>query len=402
MRAAVVGVGETRYTKWGGITDASEFSLACEAILNALADAGLTPADVDGLCSFAEDRNEAILVAQALGIPELTFADMVWLPGGGGAPASVGHAALAVESGRAEVVVAFRSLCQGQFVRFGAGLDQVWPKVERGYLVARNLVEAEFGWMVPYGVYNATTGMAMIIRRHMYLYGTTTEAMGRLAVAIRANANRNPRAIFHDRTMTLDDHANAPMVADPLRRFDCCLESDGACAVVVATPERARDLAKKPVEVLGFAEGPAHRYGYGGFANHNLPEEDYPTGGGARVAERLWGTTGLSPADVDVAQIYDHYTGMVLLQLEDFGFCKRGEAGPFVIDGNIDYPNGSVPITTSGGGLSEAYVHGLNHVVEGVRQLRGESTSQVEGAEVCLVTGAAGVPQSALLLGAAR
>jgi acetyl-CoA acetyltransferase len=402
MRAAITGVGETRYTKWGGITDQSEFSLACESILNALNDAGLTPDDVDGLCSFAGDRNEAILVAQALGIPELRFTDLVWLPGGGGAPASVGHAALAVDSGRAEVVVAYRSLCQGQFVRFGAGPDQVWPKVERGYLVARDLVEAEFGWMVPYGVYNATTGMAMIVRRHMHLYGTTTEQMGRVAVAIRANANRNPRAVMGGRTMTLEDHANSPMVADPLRRFDCCLESDGACAVVVTTPERARDLPKPAVNVLGFAEGPAHRYGYGGFANHNLPEDDYPTGGGRLVAERLWGSTEVSPADVDVAQIYDHYTGMVLLQLEDFGFCKRGEAGPFVADGNIDFPNGSLPITTSGGGLSEAYVHGLNHVVEGVRQLRGESTSQVDRPEICLVTGAAGVPASALLLGVSR
>jgi acetyl-CoA acetyltransferase len=395
MRAAVVGIGETRYTKWGGITDQSEFSLACEAILKALDDAGLTADDVDGLASFAGDRNEAILVAQALGIPELRFADMVWLPGGGGAPASVGHAALAVETKRAEVVVAYRSLCQGQFIRFGAGPEQVWPKVERGYLVARDLVEAEFGWMVPYGVHNATTGMAMIVRRHMHLYGTTTEQMGLVAVQTRAYANRNPRAVMHGRPMTLDDHASSPMIADPLRRFDCCLESDGACAVVVTTAERARDLKTRPVELLAYAEAVGPRYGYAGFANHNMPEEDYPTGGGTRVANELWSKSELTPDDVDVAQIYDHYTGMVLLALEDFGFCKRGEGGPFVEDGTLAF-------NTSGGGLSEAYVHGLNHVVEGVRQLRGESTAQVEGAEVCLVTGAAGVPGSALLLGAHR
>lgn len=395
MRAAVVGIGETRYTKWGGISDQSEFSLACEAILKALDDAGLTANDVDGLASFAGDRNEAILVAQALGIPELRFADMVWLPGGGGAPASVGHAALAVESGRAEVVVAYRSLCQGQFIRFGAGPEQVWPKVERGYLVARDLVEAEFGWMVPYGVYNATTGMAMIVRRHMHLYGTTTEQMGLVAVQTRAHANRNPRAVMHGRPMTLEDHATSPMVADPLRRFDCCLESDGAAAVVVTTRERARETKATPVELLGYEEAVGPRYGYAGFANHNMPEEDYATGGGTRVARRLWESTGVTPDDVDVAQIYDHYTGMVLLALEDFGFCKRGEGGPFVEEG-------SLPFNTSGGGLSEAYVHGLNHVVEGVRQLRGTSTSQVDGAEICLVTGAAGVPGSALLLGKAR
>jgi acetyl-CoA acetyltransferase len=395
MRATVVGIGETRYTKWGGISDQSEFSLACEAILKALDDAGLTADDVDGLASFAGDRNEAILVAQALGIPELRFADMVWLPGGGGAPASVGHAALAIETGRAEVVVAYRSLCQGQFIRFGAGPEQVWPKVERGFLVARDLVEAEFGWMVPYGVYNATTGMAMIVRRHMHLYGTTTEQMGLVAVQTRAHANRNPRAVMHGRPMTLEDHATSPMVADPLRRFDCCLESDGAAAVVVTTPERARDAKAKPVELLGYEEAVGPRYGYAGFANHNMPEEDYTTGGGTRVATRLWESTGVKPGDVDVAQIYDHYTGMVLIAFEDFAFCERGQGGPFAEEG-------SLPFNTAGGSLSEAYVHGLNHVLEGVRQLRGESTSQVDGAELCLVTGAAGVPGSALLLGKAR
>jgi acetyl-CoA acetyltransferase len=195
--------------------------------------------------------------------------------------------------------------------------------------------------------------------------------------------------------MTLDDHASSPMIADPLRRFDCCLESDGACAVVVTTAERARDLKTRPVELLAYAEAVGPRYGYAGFANHNMPEEDYPTGGGTRVANELWSKSELTPDDVDVAQIYDHYTGMVLLALEDFGFCKRGEGGPFVEDGTLAF-------NTSGGGLSEAYVHGLNHVVEGVRQLRGSSTAQVEGAEVCLVTGAAGVPGSALLLGAHR
>lgn len=395
MRAAVVGIGETRYTKWGGISDQSEFSLACEAILKALDDAGLTADDVDGLASFAGDRNEAILVAQALGIPELRFADMVWLPGGGGAPASVGHAALAIESKRAEVVVAYRSLCQGQFIRFGAGPEQVWPKVERGFLVARDLVEAEFGWMVPYGVYNATTGMAMIVRRHMHLYGTTTAQMGLVAVQTRAHANRNPRAVMHGRPMTLEDHAASPMIADPLRRFDCCLESDGAAAVVVTTPERARDANATPVELLGYEEAVGPRYGYAGFANHNMPEADYTTGGGTRVAKRLWDSTGVNPGDVDVAQIYDHYTGMVLIAFEDFAFCERGEGGPFAEEG-------SLPFNTAGGSLSEAYVHGLNHVVEGVRQLRGQSTSQVDGAEICLVTGAAGVPGSALLLGKAR
>lgn len=399
MRARIAGVGETRYTKWGGIVDQSELGLACEAILNALGDAGMTPEDVDGLVSFAGDRNEAVLVAQRLGIPALSFADMVWLPGGGGAPAAVGHAAMAVEAGRAQTVVVFRSLCQGQFVRFGAGPAQVWPEVRDGFMVARELVEAEFGFMVPFGVFNATTGMAMVIRRHMHRYGTTYEQLGHVAVAIRANANRNPRAVMHGRPMTLEDHAASPMIADPLRRFDCCLETDGACAVVVTTSERARDVAKPAAEVLGWSEEMPPRYGYGGFANHNLPDDVYEGGGMAPVARQLWERTGLSPADVDVAQIYDHYSGLVILGLEAFGFCKPGEGGSFVEEGRHAWPDGDLPICTSGGLLSEAYVHGLNLVVEGVRQLRGESTSQVKDAEISLVTGAAGVPHSALLLG---
>lgn len=402
MRASIVGVGETRYTKWGGIADQSEFSLACEAVLAALADAGLTADDVDGLVSFAEDRNEAILVAQALGIPELRFADMVWLPGGGGAAAAVGHAATAIEANRARVVVVYRSLCQGQFVRFGAGPGQVWPEVKDGLFVARALVEAEFGFMVPFGSFNATTGMAMIMRRHMHLYGTTGEQMGRIAVAIRANANRNPRAVMHGRQMTLEDHQASEMIADPLRKFDCCLETDGACALVVVASDRTRDCATQAVDVIGYAEAMPPRYGYGGFANHNVPGGHYVSGGARLVAERLWEDTGYGPRDVNVVQFYDHYTGMVLLALEDFGFVERGESGPFVANGNIDWPGGSLPINTSGGLLSEAYVHGLNLVVEGVRQLRDESTSPVEGAEICLVTGAPGVPNSALLLGRGR
>jgi acetyl-CoA acetyltransferase len=242
----------------------------------------------------------------------------------------------------------------------------------------------------------------MVMARHMHLYGTTSEDMGRVAVACRANANRNPRAVMHGRPMTLEDHQASRMVADPFHLFDCCLETDGAAAVVVTSAERARDLAKPPVEILAGAQGAPAGYRHGAIFNANLPDELYASGGMASLAERLWARAGVGPADVDVAQIYDHFSGLVLLSLEDFGFCARGESGAFVSSGAIDWPGGSLPINTSGGHLSEAYVHGLNHVVEGTRQLRGESTSPVEGAEVCLVTSGAGVPSSAIVLGAAR
>jgi len=233
----------------------------------------------------------------------------------------------------------------------------------------------------------------------MHLYGTTSEQLGRLSVTFREHASRNPRSVMGDRELTLADHQASPMIADPYHLFDCCLESDGACAVVVTSEERAKDLAKRPVEILASAQGTPRGYGFGPFTNASLPDEIYATGGCEGIATRLWERSGMHPGDVDVAQIYDHFTGCVLMQLEDFGFCKRGEGGAFIESGALSWPNGSLPTNTHGGSLSEAYIHGLNHVVEGVRSLRGESTSPVENAEVCLVTSAACVPSSAILLG---
>ena len=374
-RACIVGVGETRYARWGGITDASEHALALEAILRAVADAGLSVDAVDGLTSFAGDRNDPAFLAWHLGLPELRFANMAWLPGGGGGCAAVANAALAVESGQAEVVVAFRSLCQGQFHRFGQGpgarddRERV-PALRR----AQSLLDAHLAFALPFGVLNAPIAYALPMRRHMHLYGTTSEQMGQVAVTFRAHAARNPRAVMGSRPMTLADHQASPMIADPFRLFDCCLESDGACAVVVTTTERARDCRPHPVEVLASAQGTVQGYGWGHFATINIPDEHFATGGGAGVARRLWAEAGLGPADVDVAQIYDHFSGFVLLSLEDFGFCPRGQGGPFVASGALAWPDGLLPTNTHGGNLSEAYIHGLNHVVEGVRQLRGAST----------------------------
>jgi len=400
-RACLVGVGETRYARWGGIEDTSEHALACEAILAALADAGLPVDEVDGLASFSEDRSEAVFLAAELGLRELRFANMVWLPGGGGGCAAVANAALAVEAGQAEVVVAYRGLCQGQFFRFGQG----GPDLERGegagpprLLRARSLLQAALAFHAPFGLIAAAAAYALPMRRHMHLYGTTSEQMGRVAVTFREHARRNPRAVMGTRSLALAEHQASPMIADPFRLFDCCLESDGACAVVVTTAERARDLLRRPVEILASAQGAPEGYGYGPYANANVPDAVFATGGGEGIARRLFARAGLAPADVDVAQIYDHFSGLVLLQLEDFGFCARGEGGPFAESGALAWPQGSLPTNTHGGSLSEAYLHGLNHVVEGVRALRGESSCPVEGAEVCLVTSAACVPSSALLL----
>lgn len=401
-RAHVVGVGETQYARWGKIGDVSEHALACQAIQRAVADAGLSIDDVDGLASFAEDRNEAVFIAAELGLPSLRFANMVWMPGGGGGCAAVANAAMAVETGQAEVVVVYRSLCQGQFFRFGTGgVDASAPASPAPPTVqqADSLFLASMGFALPYGLLMAAAAYALPTRRHMHLYGTTSEQLGTISVTFREHASRNPRAVMGGRPMTLADHQASPMIADPHRLFDCCLESDGACAVVVTTEERARDLAKRPVEILAAEQGAPKGYAFGPFTNANVADELYATGGCEEMAGRLWGKSGLGPGNVDVAQIYDHFTGCVLMQLEDFGFCDRGEGGPFVESGALSWHGGSLPTNTHGGGLSEAYIHGLNHVVEGVRSLRGESTSPVEGAEVCLVTSGACVPSSAILLG---
>jgi acetyl-CoA acetyltransferase len=401
-RAHIVGVGESRYARWGKIGDVSEHALACEAIQRAVADAGLAMDDVDGLASFAEDRNEAIFLAAELGLPALRFGNMVWMPGGGGPCAAVGNAAMAVESGQAEVVVVYRSLCQGQFFRFGkAGRDPSAPPPAAPPTLqqAASPFLASIGFVMPYGLLMAAAAYALPTRRHMHLYGTTSEQLGMIAVTFREHASRNPRAVMGGRPMTLADYQASPMIADPHRLFDCCLESDGACAVVVTSGERARDLAKRPVEILASEQGAPRGYAFGPFSNANVADEIYATGACEEMAGRLWGKAGVGPGDVDVAQIYDHFTGCVLMQLEDYGFCKRGEGGPFVAGGALSWQGGGLPTNTHGGSLSEAYIHGLNHVVEGVRALRGESTSPVEGAEVCLVTSAACVPSSAIVLG---
>lgn len=387
-RAAIVGIGETEYRKWGQIRDRTEFHLALEAILRAVEDAGLSPHDVDGISSFSSDRNDAVLLATALGLPRLRFAEMSWIPGGGGACAAIGNAAMAIATGVAECVVVFRAIAMGQFRRFGRALAAESGKPW----------DAELSFALPFGLFNATIGMGLLVRRHMHLYGTRTEHLGAVAVAFRKHANRNPRAVMFGKPLTLEEHAKSRMIAEPFSLFDCCLETDGACAVVLATPERARDLAKRPVRVLGAAQGAVARPGLGAWASHYLDDQDYATGWTRTVAADLFAKSGVSPADVDVAEIYDHYSGMVILQLEDFGFCGRGEGGPFVAGGAIEGPDGELPVNTAGGSLSEAYVHGLNHVVEGVKQLRGTSTCQVADAELCLVSSGSGIPTSAVML----
>ena len=254
-------------------------------------------------------------------------------------------------------------------------------------------------FFAPYGLLTPGQIFALMAQRHMLEFGTSDKDLGRIALACRARANANPAAQMHDRALTMDDYLAARMISRPLRLFDFCLETDGACAVVVTSAERAKDLRRPQVLIRAVAQGslPSPQPG---IQFPVLMRDSITTLPAKPTADRLYRRAGMGPEDIDVAQLYDCFTITVLLQLEDFGFCSKGEGGAFVSSGEIDL-DGRIPINTGGGHLSEGYIHGMNHVLEGVRQIRGESTSQVPGAEVCLVTSTPLPPGSALILRAA-
>ncbi len=379
----IVGVGESRYARRGGIVERTEFALLCDAVVAAAEDAGLPLDEIDGFASFGFERHEPVLLQQTLGLPRLRFSNMVWGAGGGGCAAAVMNAALAVHAGHCRHAVVYRSLCQGQYERYG----QYRERPQGGQ------------WMSPYGLMTPAQFVALTFRRHMHEHGSTAAQLGHVAVAFREHAQRNPRAIQHGRPLTLAQHRDARRVADPFGLYDCCLETDGACALIVTSRERARDLRRRPARILAAAQASGKGWGLGPTGSHNMPLEDYASVNSRELGRVLFGMAGLQPSDIDVAQIYDAFTGVVIMALEDFGLCAPGEGGPFAESGALRWPDGALPTNTSGGLLSEAYLHGLNLVIEAVRQMRGESTAQVEGARTCLVTsgGAAG-HKSALIV----
>ncbi|MGW2300528.1 lipid-transfer protein [Streptomyces sp. NPDC001809] len=374
-RAAVVGIGATEFSKDSG---RSELSLAAEAVRAALADAGLSPGDVDGMVTFTMDTNPEITVAQACGIGELSFFSRVHY-GGGAACATVQQAALAVATGVAEVVVCYRAFNERSGRRFGSGVQQREPSAEGVAL----------GWQLPFGLLTPASWVAMTAQRYLHSYGLTPDAFGHVAVTDRRHAARNPAAYFHGKPITLADHAASRWIVEPLRLLDCCQETDGGQAIVVTSVERARDLRRPPAVVLAAAQG-AGRKQEAMTSFHRDELTGLPEMGA--VARQLWRTSGLAPGEIDVAVLYDHFTPFVLMQLEEFGFCRPGEAADFVAAD-------ALPLNTHGGQLGEAYLHGMNGIAEAVRQLRGTSVNQVPGTERTLVTAGTGVPTSGLILG---
>jgi acetyl-CoA acetyltransferase len=382
----IVGVGQTAYTRWNQPMEGSDLQLACQAILLAAGDAGLPVRAIDGITSFGGDTSDPPTIQASIGLDELRMSAMVWPGGGGGSCGSVDLAAMAVSSGQASYVVAMRGLAQGQIGRFG----RYSPKWRHG------------SFTHPFGLFAPPQLLALAVRRHMHEYGTTHEQMGAFAIACREHARRNPAAVMGARPLDMETYLSSRIIADPLKLYDCCLETNGACAVLVTTWERARDLKAVAVPILASVHGSSRGWASGPLGAFNMPLDRFATAGADHLARDLYAKAGVSPDDLDVAQIYDNFTGVAMMAMEDFGLCARGESGHFCASGAISWPHGGLPVNTHGGNLSEAYIHGLNHVVEGVRQMRGASTCQVQDARLCLVTGGPGpAPTSALILGRA-
>jgi acetyl-CoA acetyltransferase len=365
-RAAIVGVGRTEFSRNSGV---STLALALKAIASALADAGLSIHDVDGVaCHRVGDSVPAALVAQALGVDDLRFHYDLF--GGGSASAGVlAGAAMAIATGVAECVVCWRAINARSEWRMG-GTGRAAPDTP------------EFQYLVPYGHFTPPQHFAMFARAYMDAYGVEPEDLGRVAIQQREHAVDNPRAMMRS-PLTMRDYLESRWIAEPLRLYDCCLETDAAVALVVTSAERARDLPHVPVLISGATYGSGHTW-------YSNDRGDWTTTAAATMAKRLYAMAGIGPDEVDVAELYDAFTPLVLVQLEDYGFCPKGEAAGLVSDGATAI-GGSLPVNTHGGHLSEGYVHGLNHAVEAVDQLRWAcGARQVAGAEVALSTGQPG------------
>lgn len=386
-QAAIAGIGATEFSKNSG---RSEWQLACECVLAALADAQIPVEEVDGFALFTMETNPEIAVARALGIPQLKFFSRI-PHGGGGACAPVQQAALAVSSGVADVVVVYRAFNERSGHRFGAGPPP--------FAYTANTDQEYRNWINPYGLLTPAQQEAFLARRYMHKYGATSEDFGRVSVLSRKHAAVNPKAWFHERPITLEDHQSSRMIADPLRLLDCCQESDGGQALVIVSAERARDLPHPPAVIAGAAQGVGpQQISMSSYYREDIDEMPEVQ----LVAEQLWSQAGVKPDNIDAAILYDAFTPMVLLQLEEYGFCGRGEAKDFIASGALEL-DGRLPVNTHGGQLGEGYIHGVNGIAEGVRLIRGSSVNQpAKSLEHVLVTGGSPVPHSAIVLAADR
>jgi acetyl-CoA acetyltransferase len=369
---AIVGIGQTEFSKFSG---RSELQLAVEAGRAAIEDAGLTPADIDGMVTFRMDPNDELAVMHNLGVPELKW--VARTPGGGGgASATVQLAAAAVVSGAAKAVMIYRAFNERSGQRFGQPFAA--PR--------QRDIHVSFGLDTPAKIY------AMWYQPYMETYGVTNADLADYVVIARANAATNPRAWFYEKPITVDDHQNSRWIVEPvLRLLDCCQESDGGVALIVTSADRAKDMKNGGVRVLAATQ--SHLHGSHEMFNYYRPDltefQDVRS-----ISTQIWNQSGLGPKDIDVALLYENFSPIVHMALEAHGFCGRGEAKDFIKDGHIAL-NGSLPVNTHGGLLGEGYIHGVNNLLEAVRQIRGTAANQVNGAEHVL----ASAGRSAVILG---
>jgi acetyl-CoA acetyltransferase len=381
-RAVVAGIGESPYYRHGESPD-PEFVLLLKAIRAACADAGISPKDIDGFCSYGNDRNGPVRLANALGVRDLRVGLMQWEGGGGGMAASVMNAAMAVATGHANCVVAFRGLAQGQFGRFG---------IARG----GGDVTGAAAYQQPYGVLTPGQMYGLKFVRWMHEHGGVgLEAQKAVSLASYRHAQSNIGATMYGRPLTAAAYDAARMIVEPWRLYDFCQENDGAAAIILTPADRAPDLPSAPVHILAAAQGAYHSAGRLGFN-----ETPYASAGFLTVAKRLWSEARVQPSDVDVVQSYENFTGGVVMSLVEHGLCAPEEADATLTLENLSAPQGSIPLNTSGGNLAEAYIHGFNLAIEGVRQLRGTSPNQVPNCDVALITGGPlTTPVSSLVFG---
>ncbi|MFL9957712.1 acetyl-CoA acetyltransferase [Paraburkholderia nemoris] len=380
-RVAVVGVGESEYFKFGR-SPHPEFKLVLQAVLAACRDAGVDPSDIDGFASFGEDRNDAVRLATALGVKRMRSTTMQWGGGGGGCAAAVANGAAAINAGMAQCLVVYRGLAQGQFGRFGQA-------------ASRSTVSGDMAYQMPYGVMAPPQKFALRVQRFLHEHRVEREALRAVALASNLHAQANPRAVMYAKPLTAEAYDDSRWIVEPFRLFDCCMENDGAAALILVAAEKARDFACPPVYLLGAASGAEWR---AGATPHNAPV--YASANYSSIADDLYEMARVGPAEVGSVQAYENFTGGVLMSLCEHGFFKPDEINDFMTLENLSAPAGKLPLNTSGGNLGEVYLQGFELVLEAARQVRGESTSQARNSDVALVTGGPMVsPASSLIFG---
>ena len=381
-QAAIAGIGMTDFSKHSGV---SELSLAAQCIKAACDDAGIDPAEIDGLVSYTLDSTDEIEVARAVGAGDLTFFSRINY-GGGAAVGTILQAVMAVATGQASTVVCWRAMNGRSGQRMGQGVS--------GSITSSDLIH--WSWYMAYGMLTPGSWVAMIANKYMHKYGVTREDLGRVAISQRNYAQNNPRAFGYGKPLTMDAYLGSKMIAEPLCLYDFCQETDGGCAILITSAERARDLKQKPALIRGVSQastqGQEQMTSYYRNELDSLPEMEL-------ASRRVYDMAGLGPDDIDAACLYDAFSSEIIMQLESFGFCNAGEGKDMVRDGALDI-DGCLPNNTHGGLLSEGYIHGMNNIAEGARLVRGESTNQPsKRVEHVLVSSGVGVPTGALILG---